>query len=97
MLVSFFFIRRKELPFEMKPQDIKIDKWTLYKVSGLGAPIALQDLLVSISFLIILAIVNSMGITASAGGEWQKIMVQATWKGQKRRCITEWQFLFSLV
>ena len=34
---------------------------------GLGAPIALQDLLVSISFLIILAIVNSMGVTASAG------------------------------
>lgn len=67
VLVSFFFIRRKELPFEMKWEDIKIDKWTLYKVSGLGAPIALQDLLVSISFLIILAIVNSMGITASAG------------------------------
>lgn len=29
--------------------------------------IALQDLLVSISFLIILAIVNSMGVVASAG------------------------------
>ena len=34
---------------------------------GFGAPIALQDLLVSISFLIILAIVNSMGVIASAG------------------------------
>jgi Na+-driven multidrug efflux pump len=33
----------------------------------LGAPIALQDLLVSISFLMILAIVNSMGVIASAG------------------------------
>lgn len=32
-----------------------------------GAPIALQDLLVSVSFLIILAIVNSMGVIASAG------------------------------
>ena len=32
-----------------------------------GAPIALQDLLVSVSFLIILAIVNAMGVTASAG------------------------------
>lgn len=36
-------------------------------MAGLGAPIALQDLLVSISFLIILAIVNSMGVVASAG------------------------------
>ena len=32
-----------------------------------GAAIALQDLLVSVSFLIILAIVNAMGVTASAG------------------------------
>ena len=36
-------------------------------MTGLGAPIALQDLLVSLSFLIILAIVNSMGVIASAG------------------------------
>lgn len=36
-------------------------------MTALGAPIALQDLLVSVSFLIILAIVNSMGVIASAG------------------------------
>ena len=34
---------------------------------GWAPPIALQDLLVSVSFLIILAIVNAMGVTASAG------------------------------
>lgn len=33
----------------------------------LGAPIALQDLLVSVSFLIIMAIVNKLGVVASAG------------------------------
>lgn len=32
-----------------------------------GAPVALQDLLVSISFLVVLAIVNGMGVIASAG------------------------------
>ncbi|MGN0976182.1 MAG: MATE family efflux transporter, partial [Gemmiger sp.] len=37
------------------------------KILSLGAPIALQDLLVSISFLVILAIVNGLGVTASAG------------------------------
>lgn len=67
VVVSFVFISRKELPFELKKTDIKLHKWTFYKVTGLGAPIALQDLLVSISFLIILAIVNSMGIIPSAG------------------------------
>lgn len=37
------------------------------RILALGTPIALQDLLVSISFLVILAIVNSMGVIASAG------------------------------
>lgn len=67
VIVSFVVIRKKELPFEMKKTDIRIHKQTLKKMVSLGAPIALQDLLVSISFLIILAIVNSMGVTASAG------------------------------
>ena len=37
------------------------------RILTLGAPIALQDFLVSISFLVILAIVNGMGLIASAG------------------------------
>lgn len=36
------------------------------RITALGFPIALQDLLVSLSFLIIMAIVNSIGLTASA-------------------------------
>ena len=67
VIVSFGVIRKKELPFEMRRTDIGVHGRTLRKMVGLGAPIALQDLLVSISFLIILAIVNSMGVTASAG------------------------------
>lgn len=67
VIVSFGVIRKKELPFEMHKTDIEVHGRTLRKMVGLGAPIALQDLLVSISFLIILAIVNSMGVTASAG------------------------------
>lgn len=37
------------------------------RIAGLGFPIALADLLVGISFLVILAIVNTLGVTASAG------------------------------
>lgn len=37
------------------------------KVLKIGVTIALHDFLVSISFLVILAIVNSLGVTASAG------------------------------
>ena len=67
VVVSFGFIRKKQLPFVFKKEHVRIHKDLLKKMAGLGAPIALQDLLVSISFLIILAIVNSMGVTASAG------------------------------
>ena len=37
------------------------------QVTALGFPIALQDLLVGVSFLVLLAIVNSLGLIASAG------------------------------
>lgn len=67
VVVSFGFIRKKQLPFVFKKENVRIHKDLLKKMAGLGAPIALQDLLVSISFLIIPAIVNSMGVTASAG------------------------------
>lgn len=67
VIASLILIRKKELPFTMNIKNIKIYKDYLKKMIGFGAPIALQDLLVSISFLIILAIVNSMGVIASAG------------------------------
>ncbi len=67
VVVSLFIISRKELPFQLSIKDIKVDSNSLKKMVGLGAPIAIQDLLVSISFLIILAIVNSIGVIASAG------------------------------
>lgn len=67
VVVSFLFIRKKELPFILKKKNLHLHKETFLKMTGLGAPIALQDLLVSISFLIILAIVNSMSVIASAG------------------------------
>ena len=67
VIVSFLIIRKKELPFIIHRDNLRINKELLVKMVGLGAPIALQDMLVSVSFLIILAIVNSMGVTASAG------------------------------
>ena len=67
VIISLWIIKRKELPFDFCKENLKICKKYLCKMIGFGAPIALQDLLVSISFLIILAIVNGMGVVASAG------------------------------
>jgi hypothetical protein len=53
VVVSLFIIRRKPLPFVFKTEFIKLQPRVLLKELKLGAPIALQDLLVGISFLVI--------------------------------------------
>lgn len=67
VVISLLIIRRQALPFEFRVADIR-PNWTLIgHITRLGLPIALQDLLVGISFLVIMAIVNSLGLIASAG------------------------------
>lgn len=65
--VSLLIIRRKPLPFVFKKEFIKLQPRVLLKELKLGTPIALQDLLVGISFLVIHAVVNSIDVVASAG------------------------------
>lgn len=67
VLLSLLIIRKRELPFVFSVRDIRPDKKYIAEILRLGLPIALQDLLVSISFLVIIAIVNGLGLTASAG------------------------------
>ena len=67
VLLSFVIIRRRPLPFTLSKKNLRFDRKIILKILSLGTPIAFQDLLVSISFLVIMAIVNSMGVIASAG------------------------------
>lgn len=67
VLLSLLIIRRRSLPFKITKKNLRFNRKIILKILSLGAPIAFQDLLVSISFLVILAIVNSMGVIASAG------------------------------
>ena len=68
VLISLVIVSRMQLPFEFEgKKDIRFDGRITKKILTFGIPIALMDLLVGISFLIILAIVNSLGVTASAG------------------------------
>lgn len=60
-------IRHKGLPFPFGKENLRWNKPVLLHMVRLGTPIALQDLLVSISFLVLLAIVNSLGVIVSAG------------------------------
>ena len=67
VVLSLLIIRKRRLPFEMKKENIRFQKPIVQRIVRLGAPIALQDVLVGFSFLIILSIINSIGLVASAG------------------------------
>lgn len=67
VVISALIIRKKHLPFQMTVKDIRWSRDLIGKTSSLGLPIAVQDFLVGISFLIILSIVNSLGVLVSAG------------------------------
>ena len=67
VVLSVLIIRKRQLPFDFSRKDIRPNAAHIRPILRLGVPIALQDLLVSISFLVILAIVNDIGLTESAG------------------------------
>ncbi len=60
-------VSKNKFEFEFHRSMIRFHKEIIGRVLRLGIPIALQDFLVGISFLVIQAIVNALGVTASAG------------------------------
>jgi len=67
VVLSLLIIKKRPLPFDFRLKDVCFGRKNIKKILGIGTPIALQELLVGISFLVITAIVNSMGVIASAG------------------------------
>ena len=67
VLISLAILKHRKLPFRFTREEIRIEAPILRRIVRFGTPIALQDLLVGLSFLVILAIVNTLGLTASAG------------------------------
>lgn len=67
VVISFAVIKKKGMPFPFSRKNIKPDKRLIAATMRMGFPIALQDGLVSMSFLAITMIVNSLGVIASAG------------------------------
>ena len=67
VVLSLLIVRKRALPFALSRRDIRFHSGYIKKILRLGVPIALQDILVSISFLVLLAIINDIGLTESAG------------------------------
>ena len=76
--IALWFLYRRGFHFEFTRRDIRLNRVLSKRVLTLGAPIALQDALINVSFLIITVIVNQMGVIASASlGVVEKIIVFA--------------------
>ncbi len=67
VILSLVLIKNRGLPFAFTGKHLRLNGPIALKILKLGFPCALQDVLVSISFLAILAIVNGLGVVASAG------------------------------
>lgn len=76
VVLSFFLIKKKGLPFSFTKEHFAFHKKTAASVIRLGSPIALQDMCNEVSYLIIIGIVNALGVTASAGvGIAEKLVI----------------------
>jgi len=76
VVFSIYKIRRNALPFELKKEQLAHSEGFALRILSVGAPVALQDFLVSFSFLIIMAIINGISLVASASiGIAEKLFV----------------------
>ena len=74
VVLSLVIIRRQKLPFTVSRRDIRFNS-EIKTFLQLGIPLAVQEFLTNISFLILCAIINNMGLEASSGyGIAQKVV-----------------------
>lgn len=75
VIISLVVLRKQKLPISFSRNQCKIYGKELRRILNIGIPIALQEAMVQISFLVINSIINHMGLMPSAGyGVAQKII-----------------------
>lgn len=67
VILSYLMIRRKDLPFVFSRKKLRFRKDIGKHIVRVGIPLSIQDIMVNISFMIIMAIVNNLGVIASDG------------------------------
>lgn len=66
VLISLYILSRRKLPFKVTKKSLRMRREYTIKALKLGFPIALQSIMVGLSFLVVTAIVNRMGLVSSA-------------------------------
>ena len=75
VVLAFWMLRRKKELISLSRGDLRPRREMMSRLLGIGAPIALQDGLIQVSFILITIIVNRRGLTdAAAAGIVEKII-----------------------
>ena len=75
VMMSMYVLRKQDLPISFSRGQCKICSRELKRILNIGIPIALQEAMVQISFLVVNSIINEMGLMQSAGyGVAQKLI-----------------------
>lgn len=79
MLHGILHVRRRGFPFDFRPRSHRIDRPVARQLLRVGIPVALQELLVMLSFIVLEGIINRFGLNASAAaGILDKLFLLAT-------------------
>ena len=66
VVISLIIVKKKGLPFHFGKESMKLDWKLIGRILKLGAPLGLQEIVVTGSFLINSSVVNTLGVVASA-------------------------------
>ena len=79
MIFGIIHVKRRGFPFDFRPKSYRLDKKDAGELLRMGIPVALQEVLVMFSFIILEGIINSYGLSASAAaGILDRVFLLAT-------------------
>lgn len=66
MVIAIFYLNRRDFIFQFRRENLKLKAEKAKRLLRIGLPVSLQETTVHISFMFITAIINQMGVIASA-------------------------------
>lgn len=66
MGIAIIYLKRQQFLFDFKPQSFRISGRLAKELAGVGIPISFQEMMVRISFLYLMAVMNSCGVYAAS-------------------------------
>ncbi len=79
MVFAILYVKKRDFPFDFRPKSFRLEKKEVGPLLRIGVPVALQEVLVMFSFIILEGIINQYGLHASAAaGILDKVFLVAT-------------------